>query len=295
MRRAWRAAAAVAAAAVALVGWGAAGPSGATGTEAALVAPAKVAVALRVPLPERAPPHPAALVVASPAPARAAAPAPRPVPLRAPAPPAVPPELATYLAADATGAAVALYDGPGAPAPTGSLANPQPYGVPLAFRVMAVRGDWLQVALPVRPNQSTAWVRRAEVALRTVPNRVVASVSGRTVTVYAGHSDVVLFQAPIAVGRPGTPTPTGDVFYVDAVRATGNYGGVYGPYQLRVSAFSEVLYSFNGGPGQVAFHGTNSPGLIGSAVSNGCMRMFNDDITRLVGLAPVGTPVRIVP
>ncbi|HEX9992978.1 MAG TPA: L,D-transpeptidase, partial [Acidimicrobiales bacterium] len=232
--------------------------------------------ALRVPLPERAPPHPAAVVLPPPA-------------------PPVPPEQATFLAADAAGSSVALYDGPGAAAPRGSLSNPQPYGVPLAFRVTSVRGDWLQVALPARPNGSTAWVRRAEVTLRTVPNRVVASVSGRSVTVYAGHSDVVLFRAPIAVGRSGTPTPTGDLFYVDAVRATGNPGGVYGPFQLRVSAFSEVLYSFGGGPGQVAFHGTNSPGLVGSAVSNGCMRMYNGDITTLVGLAPVGTPVRIVP
>ena len=73
-----------------------------------------------------------------------------------------------------------------------------------------------------------------------------------------------------------------------------NTSGPYGTYQVSVSGFSDVLHSFGGGNGQIALHGTNRPDLIGQAVSNGCVRMNNDDITKLAELAPSGTPVEIV-
>ena len=73
-----------------------------------------------------------------------------------------------------------------------------------------------------------------------------------------------------------------------------NPNGPYGTHQLSVAAFSNVLTSFGGGNGQIAIHGTNQPAKVGSAVSNGCVRMTNDDITRLVSLVPIGTPVEIV-
>jgi lipoprotein-anchoring transpeptidase ErfK/SrfK len=54
-----------------------------------------------------------------------------------------------------------------------------------------------------------------------------------------------------------------------------------------------VLTSFAGGDGQVAIHGTNQPGLIGSEVSHGCVRVDNTTITKLARMIPLGTPVRI--
>ena len=50
-----------------------------------------------------------------------------------------------------------------------------------------------------------------------------------------------------------------------------------------------------GGPGQLGIHGTNDPATLGTAVSSGCIRMSNDDISFLVesiGL-PVGVPVEV--
>jgi lipoprotein-anchoring transpeptidase ErfK/SrfK len=40
-------------------------------------------------------------------------------------------------------------------------------------------------------------------------------------------------------------------------------------------------------------HGTNEEGSIGEAVSHGCIRMYNDDVTQLYELVPLGTPVYI--
>jgi len=40
-------------------------------------------------------------------------------------------------------------------------------------------------------------------------------------------------------------------------------------------------------------HGTNAPSLIGTAASNGCLRMANADITRLANTVEIGTPIQI--
>jgi lipoprotein-anchoring transpeptidase ErfK/SrfK len=55
-----------------------------------------------------------------------------------------------------------------------------------------------------------------------------------------------------------------------------------------------VLQTFNGGPGQLGIHGTNQPQLLGTKVSHGCIRMSNEDITRLAGILPLGVPVEIL-
>jgi L,D-transpeptidase ErfK/SrfK len=45
----------------------------------------------------------------------------------------------------------------------------------------------------------------------------------------------------------------------------------------------------------VGIHGTDEPQLIGQAVSHGCIRMFNRDLERLQRLAPLGTPIDMLP
>jgi LysM repeat protein len=41
-------------------------------------------------------------------------------------------------------------------------------------------------------------------------------------------------------------------------------------------------------------HGTNNPASIGKAVSNGCIRMYNQDVNYVYSLAPIGTEVNVV-
>jgi lipoprotein-anchoring transpeptidase ErfK/SrfK len=62
-----------------------------------------------------------------------------------------------------------------------------------------------------------------------------------------------------------------------------------------MSGFSEVYTSWGGGEGQIALHGTNAPGLLGQAASNGCVRLENTVFLQVQELAPTGTPVQIVP
>ena len=58
--------------------------------------------------------------------------------------------------------------------------------------------------------------------------------------------------------------------------------------------FEGVLgnYRLNLGNGY-AIHGTNRPETVGRAVSHGCVRLLNKDISKLYGMVQVGTPVYI--
>ena len=192
--------------------------------------------------------------------------------------------------ADVKGSRIGVYSTPGEAEADDSFSNPTWEGLPLVFLVQQRQGDWLEVELNTRPNQTTGWIRAADVSLRQVTQRIVVSLASRTLTVYDGQSQVM--EAPVAIGTSSTPTPRGS-YYIDGAVRTPDPTGVYGPYQLSIAAFSEVLMSFGSGVGQIAFHGTNAPSLIGSAVSNGCIRMNNADVTRLANTVSIGTPVQI--
>ncbi len=227
-------------------------------------------------------------------------PAPEPAPAPAPSLVSVPgstlrrgvagPVSSPATIADVKVARIGLYSTPGQAEADDSFTNPTWEGLPLVFLVQQRQGDWLQVELNSRPNQTTAWIRAADVSLRQTTQRIVVSLAARSLTVYDGQTEVM--QAPVAIGDPSTPTPRGN-FYIDGAVRTPDPTGVYGPFQLSVAAFSEVLMTFGSGVGQIAMHGTNAPGLIGSAVSNGCLRMNNADVTRLANTVSVGTPVQI--
>lgn len=172
--------------------------------------------------------------------------------------------------------------------PVTELANPQREGVPLVFLVVDQNEEWLEVQLPIRPNGTTGWIHEDEVDLKRLPYSLEVSVDDRTVTLLEDGEEVQTFTA--AVGTGDTPTPTGEYFLTELLRPT-NDG--YGPYAFGVSAYSDVLNSFGGGPGQIGLHGTPDEGSVGQAVSHGCIRLFNDDITYLAEILPLGTPITI--
>ena len=54
-------------------------------------------------------------------------------------------------------------------------------------------------------------------------------------------------------------------FYLRVLIKAPDPTTVYGPYAYGLSGFSEVLQTFNGGPGQLGLHGTNQPATNHSA------------------------------
>ena len=57
---------------------------------------------------------------------------------------------------------------------------------------------------------------------------------------------------------------------------------------------SEALSDFDGRRPALAIHGIDEPDLIGSAVSNGCVRMHNDDMAIFAEHVTLGTRVSII-
>jgi lipoprotein-anchoring transpeptidase ErfK/SrfK len=170
-------------------------------------------------------------------------------------------------------------------------------GVPVVFGVLgklvdrSCRATWYHVQLPLRPNGATGYVRARDVELASVRTRIVVDVSARRVTLYRAGQEVLRTTA--AVGSAATPTPTGR-YYVNQRLIPNDPSGPFGPGAIGISAFSEVLTGWaQGGP--IAIHGTNQPGSIGRAVSNGCVRVANPVLRRLFRSALAGTPVLIRP
>jgi lipoprotein-anchoring transpeptidase ErfK/SrfK len=94
------------------------------------------------------------------------------------------------------------------------------------------------------------------------------------------------------VGKPSTPTPRGRFFIEEPVALSSRDAG--GPFALATSARSNVLQEFEGGPGQIALHGTdNLSGAPGTAVSHGCVRLSTSAITWLAGHVGAGVPLTI--
>lgn len=193
------------------------------------------------------------------------------------------------LVADAAVSRIAVYDAPDGNV-TQTLSNPTHENALLVMSVKERSGDWLKVQFPVRPNESTGWIKASTVDLRSVPNHIVVEVANRKLSAFSGST--LLMETPVGVGKARTPTPVG-TFYVDI--SVKNPGGAYGAHMLSVAGFSNVLKSFGNGIGQVAIHGTNNPGSVGQFSSNGCMRLNNSAVLQLAALAPPGTPVFILP
>jgi lipoprotein-anchoring transpeptidase ErfK/SrfK len=175
-------------------------------------------------------------------------------------------------------------------APTMTLAATTGFGSPRALLVVQDEGDWMQVALPERPNGSTGWIRADAVEVHEVDHVIDIDLTARTLTLYDQGESVL--TTPVAIGTSDAPTPTGSFFVVDKL-ASADPGGAYGPYAFGLSAHSETLTEFAGGDGQVGIHGTNDPASIGQAVSHGCIRVPNTVAETLNQVLALGTPVTI--
>jgi lipoprotein-anchoring transpeptidase ErfK/SrfK len=194
--------------------------------------------------------------------------------------------------ADARAARIPAFRRPGKGTPFEIFENPDQYGARRSFLVKRIQGDWYQVYLPMRPNGVTGWIRARDVKLRLNPYRVEVDLSSNRLRVFEGAKK--LMDEAVAAGTGGTPTPKG-LFYTTILVKPPDPGGAYGPFAYGLSAYSEVLFSFGGGDGQVAIHGTNDPSSIGNDVSHGCIRMNNEAIRKLATFLPLGTPVEIRP
>jgi lipoprotein-anchoring transpeptidase ErfK/SrfK len=220
----------------------------------------------------------------TPAPAQTA-PAPAPAPTPAPADPRV-------IVTPPAGAGLAIYPAVGADTPSQVLPATNELGSPLVLLGLRQYGDWIEVLVPTRPNDDTGWVRAQDVSMSAPVYRVEVSLAAHELTVVRMSDAAVVFTAAAGIGRPDTPTPTGQFFVRDHF-PTGSWNHPYGPFAFGLSGHSEVLYQFGTGDGRLAIHGTNQPATVGADLSNGCVRVANDVVMALIDYLPLGTPVVI--
>ncbi|MCK9248766.1 MAG: L,D-transpeptidase [Solirubrobacteraceae bacterium] len=153
--------------------------------------------------------------------------------------------------------------------------------------------DWVRVALPQRPNRSSGWVPRDHVELSTTRWWIDVHLSTRTVTAYREGRARRRWKAVVGASR--TPTPTG-LFAVWEHNRQRRATGFVGSWVLSITALSDVLEDYGGGPGRVALHGRGGASLrdpLGSARSHGCIRLDNRAIAWIAHRVPAGAPVRI--
>jgi lipoprotein-anchoring transpeptidase ErfK/SrfK len=149
---------------------------------------------------------------------------------------------------------------------------------------------WLEVMLPGRPDGSTGWIAQQGTRALTTGWRILVDLAARRVRVYSEGRTVKTFQA--VVGKPSTPTPTGRFFVEETVQM--NPGQAGGPFALALSARSNVLQEFEGGPGQIGIHGRDDlGGTLGQDESHGCIRLATPSIDWLAARIGPGTPVTI--
>jgi lipoprotein-anchoring transpeptidase ErfK/SrfK len=166
-----------------------------------------------------------------------------------------------------------------------------PTTLPVLARSIGADGArWLLVMLPGRPNSATGWIAEQGTSTLVTAWDIVVHLGARRVNVYSNGRLARSFRA--VVGKPSTPTPTGQFFVEEALTMAAGEPGA--PFALALSARSNALQEFEGGPGQVAIHGVeNLGGTLGTAASHGCIRLGTAAIDWIAARIGAGTPVSI--
>ena len=145
--------------------------------------------------------------------------------------------------------------------------------------------------LPGRPNGVTGWIRKAATVASTTRWRIVVELARRRVVVYRSGRAVRFVRA--VVGKPSTANAARSVLRrrrrpVSAPPMPAHRS------RSALSARSNVLQEFDGGPGQIALHGlANVGGTLGTATSHGCIRLDSTTMLWLVIHIGPGVPVTI--
>jgi lipoprotein-anchoring transpeptidase ErfK/SrfK len=128
----------------------------------------------------------------------------------------------------------------------------------------------------------------------TQETRLVLKLKQRRLYVYQGQQ--LQASYPVAVGRPGWETPTGQFRVMGMVQNPGWTN----PFTRKVmppgpdNPLGDRWIAFwSDGHNSIGFHGTPDRASVGQAASHGCVRMLNEDIRKLYEMAVLGTPVTV--
>jgi hypothetical protein len=168
-------------------------------------------------------------------------------------------------------------------------------GYPEVYVLQALTTDargrvWVRMRIPGRPNGRVGWVPESSLGEFHITRWLIEiRLNARRLTAY--YNGRLRFSAPVGVGKPSTPTPTGHFWIRERLRISDR-SNPYWPYALGTSAYSS-LTEWPGG-GVVGVHGDlGAPQLIPGDPSHGCVRLHDADIGWLAPRVQLGTPVHI--
>ena len=139
------------------------------------------------------------------------------------------------------------------------------------------------------PAQTSA-DRPAQTQKTEEPVKISINLAARSLAVLKGTEKIRLY--PIGPGKASTPTPTGyyKVLSKD-VNPTWTDPGT--GYSIPSGESNPLGYRWMQFQGNYGIHGTNRPDSVGHYVSNGCIRMHEEDVEKIYDMVEVGTPVEI--
>jgi lipoprotein-anchoring transpeptidase ErfK/SrfK len=155
------------------------------------------------------------------------------------------------------------------------------------------RSEWIRIRIPGRPNGRTGWVERGALGRFHMTHQAVV-VNREKERLYFYENGVQVWSAPVGVGAPGMPTPTGHFWINERFNLVNDRSNGYYPYAFGTTDYS-TLTDWPGG-GVVGIHGPyGAPAsAIPGRISHGCIRLRISDDFWFGRHVQIGTPVRVV-
>lgn len=201
--------------------------------------------------------------------------------------PAVVPEMIK----PSTGASVAT------PAkPVTSTVSPVP-AKPVTTTVIPTPGKPVTSTTPAATPTTPAKPAVAATSQPPTAELVTLTLKLKEKKVYVYKDGKAIANYPVAIGKKGWETPTGEWYVMEKITNPGwtsfKNGSTVSPGAK--SPLGERWIGFwTDGKDMIGFHGTPDVKSVGKAVSHGCVRMYDKDVKALFPLVKIGTTVKVV-
>lgn len=121
--------------------------------------------------------------------------------------------------------------------------------------------------------------------------QIVINLPSRTLELLSDGKLVKRY--PVAIGKPSTPTPLGTYSIQYKEKNPAWYPPETPGKFIPSGPYNPLGYRWMGFLPTYGVHGTNNPSSIGHVVSNGCIRMYEEDVEELYEVVDVDIPLMI--
>jgi len=122
--------------------------------------------------------------------------------------------------------------------------------------------------------------------------KIIVNLPSCTLEYYEDNQ--LIKEYPVAIGKQSTPTPRGCFNIIDKEINPWWYPPNNRGYVVTSGPHNPLGYRWMGFAANYGIHGTNAPWSIGSVISNGCIRMHEEDVEELFPHIQYNTPVDII-